>query len=237
MRVTCSPLTPAGHSIPLIADKPLPPLWTRRLQWMCRDKRVDVQVIFAEALELPEAEPSEPPEGAIARLERAVAGTGALLLLRNPAEAFGAERIGYAVGTRLFAIADEADEACWDAMLTLGQPIYGVRGTVVCEALRPQAASVLSALAYGQFVCEEGLALKRLDEDRERVAWDAGREDAEATVLIRGGYEAARLRGASGEWRDRGSEGYVRVTIRSGAGTCWTQPRLIMPKAPTKPPH
>jgi hypothetical protein len=235
MRVTCSPLSPDGESIPLAADKPLEPLWTRRLQWMCRDKPLDLQVIFAEPLELPEAEPSEPPEGAIARLERAISGTGALLLLRNPAEAFGAERIGYAVGTRLFAIAGEADEACWDAMLSLGQPIYGVRGTVVCEALRPQAASVLSSLAYGQFVCEEGLALRRLDEDRERVAWDAGRADAEAAVVIRGGYEAARLRGATGEWRDRGNEGYVRVTIRSGTDACWTQPRLIMPKAGAKP--
>jgi hypothetical protein len=229
MRATLRPLEATGDAIPLTADHPIAPLWTRRLDWRCRERRLDLQVIAVEPLAVPEPEPTEPPEGAIARVERALVGTGALLLLRNPAEAFGEERIAYAEGARLIGIASEADEACWDAMLTAARPVYGVRGTLACEVMTPRATSVLSALAYGLFVAEEGLSLGRLEEDRAHVAWDCGRAEAAATVLIREGFEAGRIAGAAGEWRDRGSEGYVRVVVRAGGDACWTQPRFIAP--------
>ena len=63
------------------------------------------------------------------------------------------------------------------------------------------------------------------------MEWECARDEAEATVIIRGGHEAAHLRGAAGEWRDRGNEGYVRIALRAGADACWTQPRLIAPRA------
>ncbi len=207
-------------------------LWSRRLDWRCRDRRLDLQVIAVEPVALPEPEPSEPPESAIARIETAVARTGTLILLRNPSEAFGPGRISFTEGVRLFSIASDADEACWDAMLSLGQPVYGVRGLIACEVLRPHPASVLSALAYGLFVCEEGARLVSLLEDRAGVAWEVADAAAKATVVIRGGYEAAILTGASGSWKDRGNEGYVRVVVRAGEGACWTQPRFIASTVP-----
>jgi hypothetical protein len=240
MRVTCDPLaadgSAAGDQLPLAAAVPIAPLWTQRLRWQCRERLLDLQVIFAEPLALPSSEPSEPVEGALARVCRAVAGTGALVLLRNPAQAFGTGRIAFADGARLLGIASEADEACWDAVLSLGRPIYGVRGTLACEVMSAHPASVLSALAYGMFVCEEGMTLRSLVEDRSQVSWDAGRADATAAVIIRDGFEAAQVSGASGQWRDQGPEGYVRVVIRAGQGTCWTQPRFLAGRPPASAP-
>jgi hypothetical protein len=230
MRVVCDPL--AGEaSIPIHIDGlRCGELWTRRIDWICRDRRLDLQVLAAEPLPLPEPESSEPVEGAVARIVGALAGSGALALLRDPAAAFGVERIAFAEGLRLFSIASPEDEACWDAALTLGLPIYGLRGAIACEVLRPHPASVLSALAYGQFICEEGLTLGALHEDRSGVAWRTEAADAEATVVIRGGFEVGRIQGTSGSWRDQGNEGYVRVVVRSSQGACWTQPRFIAPK-------
>jgi hypothetical protein len=204
-------------------------LWSRRIDWSCRGHRLDLQIIAAEELPVPEPEPSEPVAGAVARIVRALAGSGALAVLRDPAAAFGRERIAFAEGLRLFAIADPADEDCWDAILSLGQPVYGVRGTLACEVMRPRPASVLSALAYGMFTCEQGLSL-RLHEDRAGVAYECEDDGAVGTVIIRNGFEAARLSGRRGEYRDLGTEGYVRVVVRAGDRACWTQPRFIAPR-------
>jgi len=237
MRVTCDLLNPLQEAIALHAAVPVAPLWSRRLQWTCRGRSLDCQVVFAEPMALPEPEPSEPVEGALARLGKVLHGTGALLLLRNPSEAFGLERMPFADGVRLLGIGSEADEACWDAALTLARPVYGVRGLISCEVLRPHPASVLSALAYGVYVCEEGLTLTELHEDRRGVRWACTRDDAVASVVIRDGYEAASLSGSQGQWRDLGSEGYVRVVVRAGAQACWTQPRFVAPSgAPPIPP-
>lgn len=234
MRLTCTPLdAPAGTGdLPVRSDdgNVACSLWTHVAQWRCKDAELAIQVIAPEAIELPEPETSEPAAGAIARLTRALSGSGGLLLLRNPAAAFGSSRIGYAQGVRLFAIAAEADEQCWDAMLSLGQPVYGVRGTVACACRTAHPGAVISALAYGTFTCEEGLAVAVLDESRTGVQWTLP-VMAETTVLVRDGFEAGRIDGASGDWRDRGSEGYVRLVMRSAAGKAWTQPRFVAPTA------
>ncbi len=223
-------MSAAGDTVVLEADKPIAPLWNARLDWRCRDVPVALQVLAAEPVSLPAPEPTEPAEGAIARLAQAIAGTGALILLRNPAQAFGPGRMSFAEGARLLAIASPEDEACWDEALSLGRPSYGVRGRLACEVLSARPASVLSALAYGLFVCEQGLALSRLLEDRSHVEWDCGQADASASVVIRGGFEAAVIPGAQGAWQDRGTEIYVRVVVRAGSGACWTQPRFIAPR-------
>ncbi len=203
-------------------------LWTQVAHWSCKDAGLDIQVIAPEAVDLPEPEASEPAAGAIARLVRAISGSGGLLLLRNPAAAFGTLRIGYAQGVRLFAIAEEADEQCWDAMLSLGQPVYGVRGTIACACRTAHPGAVISALAYGTFTCEEGLEVAVLDESRVGVRWTLP-VAAATTVLVRDGFEAGRIQGTSGEWRDGGSEGYVRLVMRSDGGSAWTQPRFVAP--------
>ena len=232
VRLTCEPL----HAPQGISDLPVRDdagnivcqLWTHRLRWQCKDAELEIQVIAPEFIELPAAEVSEPAPGAIARLSKALAGSGGLLLLRNPAQAFGEQRIGFALGVRLFAIADAADEACWDAMLSLGQPVYGVRGTIACACRTAHPGAVISALAYGTFTSEDGLAVALLDESREGVKWTLPIA-AETSVIVRDGFEAGRINGISGAWRDRGTEGYVRLIMRSVSGSAWTQPRFIAP--------
>lgn len=232
VRLTCKPL----HARDGISDLPIYDdtgnvvcqLWSHVIRWQCKDAELFIQVIAAEHIELPSAEVSEPAPGAIARLSNALAGSGGLLLLRNPAQAFGEQRIGLALGVRLFAIADAADEACWDAMLSLGQPVYGVRGTIACACRTAHPGAVISALAYGTFTSEEGLAVAMLDESRQGVKWTLP-IGAETSVMVRDGFEAGRINGISGEWCDRGTEGYVRLVMRSAFGSAWTQPRFIAP--------
>jgi hypothetical protein len=191
-------------------------------------------VVFPEALPLPVAEASEPVAGALARIHQAIQGTGALLILRNPAAAFGPSRMSFADGVRLLAIESEEDEACWDVALTLARPVYGLRGAIRCQVLQPHPASVLSALAYGLFVCEESLSLSSLQEDRSGVSWQCERDDATASVIIRDGFEVASIPGRGGSWSDSGKEGYVRVVIRAGTAACWTQPRFVAPRGAAK---
>lgn len=232
VRLTCEPLSsPDGISDLLVRDdqgRTACTLWTHVARWSCKDAELVIQVIAPEALTLPTPESSEPVPGALARLTQALMGSGGLLLLRNPSTAFGAAKIAFAQGVRLFAIAEAADEACWDAMLSLGQPVYGIRGTIACACRTAHPGAVISALAYGTFTCEEGLAVSVLDESRQGVKWNLP-HDAETAVIVRDGFEAGRIRGTSGEWQDRGSEGFVRLVMRAQNGVAWTQPRFIAP--------
>lgn len=232
VRLTCEPLAaPAGTGdLPVHDDqgRVACTLWTHVATWRCKDAELAIQVIAPEPLAIPEPEASEPVPGAIGRLVRAIMGSGGLLLLRNPAAAVGADKIAFAEGVRLFAIATAADEAAWDAMLSLGQPVYGVRGAIACACRTTHPGAVISALAYGTFTCEEGLPVAVLDESRQGVKWSLP-QDADTAVIIRNGFEAGHIQGTAGEWRDRGSEGYVRLVMRSPTGTAWTQPRFIAP--------
>lgn len=205
-------------------------LWSQRLRWTCRGVNLDLIVLGPEPVELPSPERTEPPEGAVARVVKACAGWGALVLLANPAEAFGPGRIAFADGIRLIGIATPEDEACWDALLALGQPVYGVRGTVVIDAMSAHPASVISSLAYGNCLACEGLEPVAFHEDRTSVSWDAGRDDAVATIIIKGGFEAQRIAAPTGSYTDQGHERTVRIVLRSGDAACWTQPRMIAPR-------
>jgi hypothetical protein len=234
VRVTLEPLsaTPADDTVRIAGPAgPLGVLWTSVLAWRCQGQLLQLQLLAAEPVALPAYEASEPASGALARLQQALLRHGGLLVLRNPAAAFSPERIALASGVRLFAVADPADEACWDAALSLGQPVYGLRGVISCSVATAHPAAVISALAYGNFCCEEGLTLERLEEDRSGVRL-AARLPIAAAVIVRGGFEAARLQGAEVRWDDQGNEGYVRVVARATGGCCWTQPRFIAPRQP-----
>jgi len=228
MRVTLDPFAaPAEGRIPLHGGDG--GLWSARLDWTCRDARLDARILAVDPIPLPEPEPSEAVPNALARIVAAVRGQRALVLLANPAAALGAERIALAEGVRLFSIASEADLACWDRALTLGVPAYGVRGTLGCDLFNPTPANVLSALGFGAFTCEEGLTPDEFVEDPHGVRWRLP-EAGSAAVVVRGGFEAQRFVGAAGEWRDTGSEAYVRVEFATARGRCWTQPRFIAPR-------
>jgi hypothetical protein len=107
--------------------------------------------------------------------------------------------------------------------------VYGVRGTVTTSARRSDALALLSALAFGNFLCEEGLSLARCEETPQGVDIEAP-DGVTATVVIRGGFEAAQLPGPRITWRDQGREGYVRLVLHGAAGRCWTQPRFVAPQ-------
>ena len=207
-------------------------LWSHAARRRCRDGELAFRLIGADPVAVPEAEASEPVVGALARLLQACRGSGTLVMLENPAQAFGTERIPLTEGVRLFALHSDEDVACWDAILSLGQPIYGVRGMVAMEVMTAHPAGIVSALAYGLFTCDEGLSLTGLHEDRAGVAYASDRETT-ATVVIRGGFESVELHGAAGEqvrYVDRGGEAYVRLVITDRDGNrCWTQPRFVVP--------
>lgn len=232
MRIACDLLAIEGNHLPIrdAAGRTMATLWRQRLDWQCSDGPLAVLVLATAPLPLPAPESTEPVVSALARIHQAVIPAGGFLLLPRPSAAFAPERITLAAGVRLFGITTDADVACWDAALAVGMPVFGVRGTVVTSVTRPDALALLSALAYGNFLCEDGLSLTRCDETPLGVDIEAT-EAVEATVVIRGGFEAARLAGRSIAWRDRGQEGTVRLVVRGPAGTCWTQPRFVAPPA------
>lgn len=229
VRLRLRPLAAEGDACPIAGGPPGLALRHARLAWRCADADLDLRVLSAAPLPLPAPEPSEPVPGALARCLRAAAGSGAVLLLANPAAALGRERIALAEGMRLLGIATAADEACWDALLALGQPCYGVRGELVLDAARPTADAVLAALAFGSFQACEGLEPLAVGEGPRHVAWTCG-EAIDAEILGRGGFPLATLRGASGRYDDRGTEGVVRAVLRGATGACWLQPRFTAPR-------
>ena len=226
MRLHLCPLEATGNTCPVEGG---PDLWHARLQWTCQGVPLDLRVFAPEALDLPAPEASEPVPGALARCVRACAGHGALLLLGNPAEALGVQRIALAEGVRLMAISTPEDEACWDALLALGQPCYGVRGLISVEVLRPRPANLLSALSFGVFYASAGVDPLSLDESPRHVAWQCS-ETVTAEVIGRAGFTLAQSSGMTGRYDDRGNEGTVRVVLRAGDRACWTQPRFVAPR-------
>lgn len=199
------------------------------IRWTCANNTpLHCRLLSDQALPLIDAQADEPVEGALARIVQAYAFPRAVILLLNPNEAFGAERMLYAQGVSLCAIESDANEQCWDAMLAKGLPCFGVRGALSVVVRQCDPMSVLTALAYGIFTCSEGLTFKELEEDRKGVRWQVSDEGAEVRVIIKEGFEAACF-GAHGEWHDRGTEGTVRLVAASPAGQAWSQPRFIMP--------
>ncbi len=229
MRLLIPPPGADGRLLVVGSDgAPVGELWTARFHSVCAGRRLDARIIATAPIDAPVHEPSEPVSGAIARLVAATRGRQALVAVMNPAEALGAERIAFADGVRLFGIGTAEDETSWDAMLTLGLPVWGWRGTMVLDAQHATVSSAWSAIAFGLFHAAEGTPLAALDEDRAGVAWQSSDPSATTTAIIRGGFEDGRL-GAAGRRADRGNEVYVRLVIRSSFGDCWTQPRFIVP--------
>jgi hypothetical protein len=229
MRLELSPLAAQGDVCQVSGGPDGLHLWHARLQWTCQGTLLDLRVLAPEPISLPTAEETEAVPGAIARCVRACAGNGALLLLANPAEALGTERIALAEGVRLFAIASEADAACWDALLALGQPCYGIRDRLAVEVLRPRPANLLSALSFGVFYAHDGLEPLSLEESPKHVAWTCA-GPVQAEVLGKRGFTLAESVGPAGRYDDRGNEGVVRVVLRAGGQSCWTQPRFVAPR-------
>ncbi|MEK7411860.1 MAG: hypothetical protein AAB263_00920 [Planctomycetota bacterium] len=232
MRLRLRPLDITGDSVAVHGSPQSLSLWHHRLSWTCRQTPLDLRILGVEPVSLPSAEPSEPVPSAIARVMQTIAGQGALLLLANPTQALGTTHMAFAEGVRLIGITNDDDVACWDALLALGQPCYGVRGDLVVEVSSPRASSVISALAYGLFTCHDGVELTTFAESQLGVQWQTS-ESIDASVIGRGGFEIATSHGTTGSHTDTGREGTVRVVLRSGPRSCWTQPRFVAPRKGT----
>lgn len=206
-------------------------LWGAEVAANCQGTPLRLQVLAPDPIPLPVVD-GLPVPAALAAILHACQGQGGLIHLRNPSATLGDGQIAYAEGIRLFGITSEADEASWDALLSLGQPTYGMRGRLRIDASSAHPAAVISALAFGCFVCEDGLELASLHEDRSGVQWavvDPG-SPVSAQIIVKGGFTLAVVPGLSGSYVDQGREGYARVVVAAGGCRLWTQPRLIAPR-------
>lgn len=195
-------------------------------------RRLSLLILSLAAPEtVPSALPGEGVEATLARMTRLYRYPESLMILCNPDQALGEQHMVHAQGCGLLAIDSPEREACWDAALAKGLPIYGVRDEIRCSCRRLSAASVFASLAFGNFTCRRGLPHLSITDDRRSVSWQGGPDGLSTTVIIREGFEAATIAGGSGRWADRGSEGVVRLRQVADDGQLWSQPRFIMPAA------
>jgi hypothetical protein len=223
----------AGDGISLFtaSDGSRVELFHRSARLACSDGELAVVLIAVEDLPAPEALAGENVVAALARLSATYRYPDALLWLPEPAQALGADRMAHAEGARLVSIDTADDEACWDAALSKGLPIYGLRGEIVASVRRATSIDLLGALAYGLFHCREGLVATVITEERSGVSWEIPAAES-VQVILRDGFEAASIPGPSGSWTDRGDEAVVRLVASGSEGRLWTQPRFIMPLPP-----
>ncbi|MDA3963693.1 MAG: hypothetical protein PF961_23135 [Planctomycetota bacterium] len=228
----CGPLL--GHTGPMpvcgLAGDEQGVLHAWSCEWACADAPLAVTLVGAEPIVPIAGDATEPVASALARLTQYARGYGAIVALGNPGAALGPERMALAQGVRLFAFTTAEDEACWDAALSAGLPVYGLRDQLRIDlgsARRRDAGAALLSLAYGLFTCGQGLVPAELEETRSGVRWRFD-EPVTASVIVRGGFEANTVQGDTGSWTDRGTEGYVRLAFTAGQRRCWSQPRLVM---------
>jgi len=209
-------------------------LWTHRACWPSVQGPLDLQVLADAALDLPRSTPDEPAVGVLARLLQACPVGRSAVCLHYPGRNFAPEQAGLLEGVRLIGVADEDDQAWWDAALSAGHLCYALRGRLRFQlsSARPDVGTVFVGLACGLFACEDGLAVHELVEEPGVTRWCWDDPEAHTAVIVRDGYEAARF-GHEGRWRDQGSEGYVRLSASSPAGgRLLTQPRLVVGGGP-----
>ena len=139
-------------------------------------------------------------------------------------------------------------EEIWDGVLSAGVRIFGIatddshhfqgdfipkrgnpgRGWVVVRATQLTQEAMLNALRSGGFYASTGVALARLEADRQRIALRCEQErDFVYTVEFIGkhGQRLQQTYGLESEYRLRGDEGYVRAVVKCSDGSkAWVQP-------------
>jgi len=204
----------------------------RLLEVDCADVALRVAVLAESEPPLPDLDPEATPAVAfLAAVMESVAWPEGLVALDRPTRLAGGDKVDYLRGINLLGVCDDADEGCWDRALSRGIPCYGVCGDCHLPDARPRARSILAGLAYGNFLTGPG-PVPDLREDREGVSWSGAGRGAEVAVVVRGGFEASRIRGDEGSWRDRGSEAYVRLVFELDGRLVRSQPRMVMPLGP-----
>ena len=196
------------------------------VSWTCRDGALHLRLLSAEPLALPASEATEPRVAALARLAQFARAQGAYLILEQIAS-YDAEFYPHLNVCRFLALADDQDAQLWDAVLSLGMPMFAVRDDLFVDLMRPTVFNALQALLFGAYYCSNGMLLQ-LDERPHscRVA-SLSDEVLSARVIVRGGMEIGQLQGTQIERDDQGNEGYVRLEIAAGEKQAWTQPRFV----------
>lgn len=201
------------------------------IHWSCRDGDLYVRLLSHAEIPLPQAEPSEPRLAALARLAQHARAHDAYLILEKIAS-YDSEFYPHLNVCRFLSIEQDEDAQLWDAVLSLGMPIFAMRDDIFVELMRATTLNALQALLFGAYYCSNGLHLE-LDERPHacRVASLQGHR-MDARVIVRGGMEVEQLQGQTIQRDDRGSEGYIRLEISAAGKQAWTQPRFVgMPES------
>lgn len=202
-----------------------------RAHYVCRDGELELLILCLDDQPVPPAVFDEPLIGCLARLRHWSRASGALPILRRPAQSLGPARLPGS-GLRAIMLDDPADEACWDAALAEGQVLYALCGELLVDHLQNDARSLLAAITFGNFQCGDSIPGLTWNEGVDHCAWrlPAG---AAIELIARGGYPVLTSAEPSGRWHDSGQEGSVRAVIRQGERRLFTQPRMIAPRSQT----
>ena len=207
-------------------------LFVSSQRWQCRDGNLSFSVLAEQAVDIPEAEASEPMAAALARIGRHLQAQQAHLIIEDLA-ALPEDFYQHLSGCRFLRLQSADDLPIWDKLLSLGLPIFGLSDQLMCLSLSPQVGSAFQSILFGSFYCHNALCLD-MDEGPHHCKVTVQTTDAcQTRVIVRGGYELQQLSGAAIDWTDSGQEGYVRFEIQAGAHWAWTQPRFVA--APQEP--
>lgn len=182
------------------------------------------------------------PAGSMQANVDAVLGQGGVPHLNHPSyNNLTVDDIYPVVGLRHMeihnALTDDWEEALWDALLTMGKPLFGVASDD-CHALYSQSGrawvvvrapvlarnEILAALDNGDYYASTGIVLNDYSADDVDIVVDS--QNGELIEFVgANGQVLHTVSGAYAEYLFTGSETYLRARITNVAGDYgWTQP-------------
>jgi hypothetical protein len=182
------------------------------------------------------------PAGSMQANVDAVLGQGGVPHLNHPSyNSLTVDDIYPVVGLKHMeihnALTDDWEEALWDALLTMGKPLYGVASDD-CHALYSQSGhawivvrapalaqnEILAAMDNGDYYASTGVVLNDYSADDVGIVVDS--QNGESIEFVgANGQVLHTVLGACAEYLFTGSETYVRARITNAGGDYgWTQP-------------
>ena len=182
------------------------------------------------------------PAGSIQQNVDAVLGQGGVSHLNHPSYNYlTVDDIYPVVGLKHMeihnALTDDWEEALWDALLTMGKPLYGVASDD-CHALYSQSGhawvvvrapvltrnEILAAMDTGDYYASTGIVLDDYSADDVAIVVDS--QNGELIEFVgANGQVLHAVSDAYAEYLFTGSETYVRARITNvGNDYGWTQP-------------
>ena len=231
--VRFEPFTGSNDLKPLLLDgETIGELFVSSQQWQCRDGILSFSVCAEQAVNIPDAEATEPMAAALARIGRHIQVQQAHLIIEDVA-ALPEDFYQHLSGCRFLRLRTAADLQIWDKLLSLGLPIFAWSDHLMCLSMGTDASAAFQSILFGSFYCHDAVTLDMDEGPHHCTITVQGEADCQTRVIVRGGYELQQLSGNAIDWKDSGQEGYVRFEIQAGAGWAWTQPRFVA--APQEP--